>query len=303
MKRQGWPPSDQGASGGWAGPLCTPTPPRAEGSARPLPGPADSTLRPQAQRRTRTGLASRPLGGPDGALRAPSANLFGTPWCLGAQAPRRPPTASRGSRLTAGPVRGRRSGRRLCRQKPEPSLVSDSAQNPLGGRARGLHSSCSQGTGTDPGPDARQSRWEGGAGREPTAPCADPRSGSGPRPPTGPSPRSSPRRLPSPFLSGPYIRTAWSEHRLGPAPPAATTRADGSRPPSVRRGRSGWSACRSGWSACRSRWSACRSRRPDPARAQPPSPPPGPRPPPPLHPRGDHVSSLSRRPGKPLSPF
>lgn len=131
----------------------------------------------------------------------------------------------------------------------------------------------------------------GGAGREPTARgTAPPRRV---RAPPGRRPLSrlifrAASRPPFPFLSRPCVRTAGSEHRLGPSPLAATTRGEGSRPP-----------CAAGGAG----WGACRPRRPDPARAQPPSPPPGPRPPPPLHPPWDHVFSLPRRPGRPLSPF
>lgn len=172
VKRQGGPPSDQGASGGWAGPLCTPTPPRAPGPC-PAPPTRPCGLRPRG---------GRGRGSPPAPSAAPTVPC-GRPRliCLGRRGaseprPRVTPTASHGSRR----------GRCLCRQKPEPSLVSDSAQNPLGGRPRGLHSSCSQGTGTVLGPDARQSRWEGGAGREPTSRDADTRAGSGPRRPLSP---------------------------------------------------------------------------------------------------------------------
>ena len=129
-------------------------------------------------------------------------------------------------RLTAGQVRGR------C-QKPEPSLVSDSARKPLGGQARGLHSSYSLGTGTDPGPDARQSRWECGAdgagpGGSPPPGARHPRAGSGPRPAAGPSPGSSSAPPPVPLspsspgpASAPRGLSTASAPLRSPQPPGA----------------------------------------------------------------------------------
>lgn len=252
-----------------AGPVCTPTPPSApSGGAGPAPQTRPCGLRPCGGR----GRGSPPArhGGPDGALRAPSPNPFGDARVTRSPGPGPPRTACGGAARSRSPRRGVTPHRALLGVKPGGFIpFIPKGREPTWGRTRGR---------------AAGSAGPKGRGREGAH-----RPGRGsPAPPPGPArpPAHPRRRLPSPL---PLPLPALHAHPGVSAPPrrrSARRDHQGRRfPASVRRGRSGM------------------GRLPVPAWAQPPSPPPGPRPPPPLHLPWDHVSSLPRRPGRPLSPF